>query len=406
MSKTQFKVVYDPPKSLGLAPTVEYVTLSNTCPHNHHHHTNLHPSLVLVHGVDGDPVKTWTWQDKNSPPVFWPADLLPIIRPTTRVLSFGFNAAMYHSNTTSTIRDRARNLLGLISARRADVNRPLILVGHCLGGLVVKQALCFANNEERFRPTASATKAVIFFGTPHNGADKSSWNLIADGYAALLTHLPGKGSAVSPMASAIIRYADELEEMKEDFAFLSPRYAITSFYETDHWRKSGQCIVPKMSARMMVPTEVAEAADGDHQAMCRFESADNVAFVTMCHRISEAVGEDTAQAPTKAQVSREEELGGTEMVLAVKSPEVVGPDRQSDAPRMVQAIEFNREDPAAKVMMDVLRGTSGKGTVVNNVFVVPAPVPAPVPAGHTPAVSVEVPQKPRKRGFGRFWRGK
>ncbi|KAH6624183.1 hypothetical protein B0J18DRAFT_465424 [Chaetomium sp. MPI-SDFR-AT-0129] len=346
MSKTQFKEVYDPFVSLGLTPTVD---------------------LVLVHGVDGDPAKTWTWQKKDSPPVFWPADLLPKERPTTRVLSFGFNAAMYHSNTTSTIRDRARNLLGLISARRAGSGtRPLILVGHCLGGLVIKQALCFANNEERYRPIASSTKAVIFFGTPHNGADKSSWNLIAKGYDALLGPLTKKGSAVSPMANAITRYADELEEMKEDFACLSPRYAITSFYETHTWGKTGQLIVPKMSARMMVSKEVAYGVEQDHQEMCRFENAKNDAFLMLRDRINEAVGEDTAagaaqkkgvntvQAPTKAQVGLEEEVGGIEMVLG-SSPEAVAPDRRTDTPRVVPVIEFNREDPAAKVVMDALR---------------------------------------------------
>ncbi|KAK4140979.1 uncharacterized protein C8A04DRAFT_31526 [Dichotomopilus funicola] len=394
MSKTQFREVYDPLVSLGLTPTVD---------------------LVLVHGVDGDPIKTWTWQEKDSPPVFWPADLLPKERPTTRVLSFGFNAAMYHSNTTSTIRDRARNLLGLISARRAGSgNRPLILVGHCLGGLVIKQALCFANNEERYRPIASATKAVIFFGTPHNGADKSSWNLIAEGYAALFRTLPGKSSAVSPMANAIIRYADELEEMKEDFACLSPRYAITSFYETHTWGKTGQLIVPKMSARMMVPTEVACDVEQDHQKMCRFENAENVTFVILCHRINEAVAEDTSggaargkgvnssQTPTKAQLGREEDTTGTEMVLPSKRPEVVASDRRSDAPRMVPEIELNREDPAVEVVMDAIRGASGKGVVVNNLFV----VPTPVPASHPPVVAAEVPQKSGKRGFGRLWRRK
>lgn len=52
-------------------------------------------SIILVHGLGGDRVKTWTWQDGERK-VFWPKDLLPQACPTARILSFGYNADFAH----------------------------------------------------------------------------------------------------------------------------------------------------------------------------------------------------------------------------------------------------------------------------------------------------------------------
>lgn len=49
--------------------------------------------LVLVHGLNGDPRKTWT--AKNG--VFWPTDLLPVTLKSAkaRILVYGYNADVY-----------------------------------------------------------------------------------------------------------------------------------------------------------------------------------------------------------------------------------------------------------------------------------------------------------------------
>lgn len=163
-----------------------------------------------------------------------------------------------------------------------------MFVGHCLGGLVVKQAMCFANSEPEYALIASATKGIIFFGTPHGGADKSSWKLVADGYSLL-------AGPLSSLVSAITRASDDLEEIKEDFVHLSPLYPITSFYETGYWGNTGKCIVSPTSARMMIGNEHAEAVDADHRAMCQFEDAEDAAFMVLCDQIAEAVGVDVVK---------------------------------------------------------------------------------------------------------------
>lgn len=49
-------------------------------------------SIVFVHGLGGDRLRTWTYQGGDGGTVFWPKDLLPVVCSTARILSFGYNA--------------------------------------------------------------------------------------------------------------------------------------------------------------------------------------------------------------------------------------------------------------------------------------------------------------------------
>ncbi len=97
-------------------------------------------SLVLVHGLGGDPIDTWTCKTV-SPSVFWPRDLLSKKQPRTRVLSFGYSASIYENTSIATIRDNARAMLDHLSCLRDEggEDRPIVFLGHCLGGLIVEQ---------------------------------------------------------------------------------------------------------------------------------------------------------------------------------------------------------------------------------------------------------------------------
>ena len=102
-------------------------------------------SVVLVHGLDGDPIETWEHITTGTKPqrrTVWPEKLLPKILPRVRVLSFGYNGDMYRSNSVAGIRGNAGALLSHLKSLRygVDQTRPIVFVAHCLGGLIVKQA--------------------------------------------------------------------------------------------------------------------------------------------------------------------------------------------------------------------------------------------------------------------------
>lgn len=62
--------------------------------------------------------------------------------------------------------------------RRKAPRRPLLLLGHSLGGLLIKQALINAhNNNEKYGDIKDATQGLAFFATPHDGGRQSLVNI-------------------------------------------------------------------------------------------------------------------------------------------------------------------------------------------------------------------------------------
>lgn len=52
-----------------------------------------------------------------------------------------------------------------------EATRPMLLVCHSLGGLILKQALCIANEQlYRYEHLINATSGIIFISTPHFGS--------------------------------------------------------------------------------------------------------------------------------------------------------------------------------------------------------------------------------------------
>ncbi|KAK5693985.1 hypothetical protein LTR97_009603 [Elasticomyces elasticus] len=96
--------------------------------------------VVFVHGLGGDSLATWTKDD-----ILWPKALLKERVPHARILTWGYDADPVHflrQQGHQTILSHAQGLLAdLKDMRESDEQkaRPIIFVGHSLGGLVIKQ---------------------------------------------------------------------------------------------------------------------------------------------------------------------------------------------------------------------------------------------------------------------------
>jgi hypothetical protein len=84
--------------------------------------------IIFVHGLYGHRVGTWT---KGS--VCWPRDLLGHDVKNARVITFGYASAMGTSGNVFS--EQAERLLTDITRVRIGTSRPIIFVGHGLGGL-------------------------------------------------------------------------------------------------------------------------------------------------------------------------------------------------------------------------------------------------------------------------------
>ncbi|KAK3941281.1 protein SERAC1 [Diplogelasinospora grovesii] len=219
----------------------------------------------LVHGLDGHPIRSWQADDANR--TVWPRDLLPTYLPKVRVLSFGYNATIRGSTSRAKIRDHARSLLQWLIDKREDDNakmRPLVFVGHSLGGVIIKQP-------ERFESIDASTSGIMFFATPHYALD-------ANDLEELVSHIVtrhGHEGATTPtnnMLMEIRRNRQVLTNVTDDFRSLLKRrpFGIVNFLEGDMTEVLGQVVVDKVKRHLLADEEDYMHLNGDHLGICKF----------------------------------------------------------------------------------------------------------------------------------------
>ena len=75
--------------------------------------------------------------------------------------------------------DRAPNVLGDLLNEPGFANGAFVLIGHSLGGLLIKQILrtcqSEALNDEKAASFLRRVEKIAFLGTPHAGADLAVW---------------------------------------------------------------------------------------------------------------------------------------------------------------------------------------------------------------------------------------
>jgi triacylglycerol esterase/lipase EstA (alpha/beta hydrolase family) len=179
-------------------------------------------SIIAVHGLNPrskkDASHAWdTWSTPAGPQGrLWLRDDLPQSVPGTRIFLYEYNSTAVYGQDRSTFIDKANELLEAIRTERDDaVTRPILLLGHSMGGLLIKQALVNAHNNPKYTPIKDATTGLAFFATPHHGGD---WKLVSlGGLAAKIATAVGfqKGD-------------DVLETLKEGSIF--------SDIVQEHWR--------------------------------------------------------------------------------------------------------------------------------------------------------------------------
>ncbi|KAK3632633.1 hypothetical protein LTR56_016241 [Elasticomyces elasticus] len=128
--------------------------------------------IVAVTGLAGHAFGSWAHTRRRM----WLRDYLPHdIQRRARVLVYGYSSQVQgHDTPTSILADHGNrfvNDLLRIRTHAACRDRPLILIGHSLGGLIIKQALAdLAPGLRSLLPV----KCVVFLGVPHGGLDQTA----------------------------------------------------------------------------------------------------------------------------------------------------------------------------------------------------------------------------------------
>jgi len=154
----------------------------------------------------------------------WLRDSLPQHIPKARVMTYGYDSGLQSSTNFSHLGDFARLLRVAITRILWSATRPLILVGHSLGGLLIKEALAQLV-ESDVSSLVDRVSGVLFFGVPHYGMDIESLTSMVKGQPnqPLLQSLQGVNSQVLGFQER--HFSKILEQMKNLKVFC--------FYETE-----------------------------------------------------------------------------------------------------------------------------------------------------------------------------
>lgn len=214
--------------------------------------------IIAVTGIGGRAIDSWKSGDH-----MWLRDSLGQdlskrgFKP--RILTYGYPSRLVDAHNNANLPAYAKEFLRLVKQllqRHAEEgkNRPLILVGHSFGGLIIKQALKIAHREKKKKGIpnlCSSTAYIALFGVPNLGLDNEAFLKMT------------KGQKNEELIQLLRFRSPFLEELDEDFGNYVKQYRwrIMAVYETKDsatrrrhgngdWTRDGPkvLVVPQWSA--------------------------------------------------------------------------------------------------------------------------------------------------------------
>lgn len=224
--------------------------------------------IVAVHGVNGHYLKSFT----DSTGCCWLRQLLPEDFPRCRVFSYDYGADMFPKVAMRTMSDLSSDFCEdlLSRAGRGEKSRPLVFIGHNLGGLLIKRLLVIANTTRRLKSIMDNTIGILFFGTPHRGTSKASWDLATGKLLGVFTR--GKFRTNKTLLHELEITSAQVQSIQADFLRLLSPLLIFTFYE-ELATKSVGIVVERSSTILSVPNEKAISLHATHRDLCRYSDS-------------------------------------------------------------------------------------------------------------------------------------
>ncbi|KUI64917.1 Vegetative incompatibility protein HET-E-1 [Cytospora mali] len=272
--------------------------------------SNVLVHIVFVHGLGGGSAHTWT---KDS--VFWPRDLLPSQDGYSNAAmhSFGYDSDFKASNILD-ICDFAKSLLGnmLDNPCISNSSSPIILVGHSMGGLVIKKAYILAKQGSFYTTLGDRIRSIYFIATPHQGSD----------HATTLSRIFRTSPSLRPYLKDLQRNSDEVKAINEEFPVHCQDLILHSFYESRPLSIPGvgkKLIVEKTNAVLSYQNERSELLNGDHRSICKFDTPEDSNYITIHRALTNTIRAITTPMPEVNRESEKESVSSSE-----RRDEVIG----------------------------------------------------------------------------------
>ncbi|KAI5853549.1 hypothetical protein BZA05DRAFT_336614, partial [Tricharina praecox] len=209
-------------------------------------------SVVAVTGLAGHAFGSWRSRETHQ---MWLKDFLPQDIINIRIMTYGYDSRLAGQPTSSMkICDYKSHFLQQLKNFRPNAeHRPIIFLGHSLGGILILQANpatlpdTFSNRNPHHRSILDATQGIFFFGTPHQGLRTEE-----------LETMVGSNTQAANFLAQLKQGSDFLINQKEDLLHICKRFkrTIISFHETVETstvkRVNCECFAPSRADYLLI----------------------------------------------------------------------------------------------------------------------------------------------------------
>ncbi|KAL8731525.1 MAG: hypothetical protein Q9166_003371 [cf. Caloplaca sp. 2 TL-2023] len=252
--------------------------------------------IVFVHGAYGHPINSFASHyvapglDRSSIEKCWPRDELPKLLEAMnifpRVLTYGWQAKVWLSPSGKVSQAANDFRSHLQHARLEAPNRPLIFIGHGLGGILIKDAVnstIYADLEKGHFETP--VKLCCFLATPQREVDQHGDFASVLAAMGMLRDPP---SQLHPLALQVRN--PTLRSVSSEFDALRNEYGISLLSAAESEKTKNQYVVPEEAAVLSETFKDRIEFRCNHRDLARLpDSVTNRSngLRVMCDRISE-----------------------------------------------------------------------------------------------------------------------
>lgn len=229
---TQRRFIVDPPGELTHdETTVDIVTVP--CPGGHPQRTWTRDGLMGRY-FGAPSMRDAEVHESERPGPSWVRQGIRREADCARILLYE-HAAIVDGTTLSSLADSLLEDLQMLRDEERR-ERPVVFIGHSVGGIVVKMALGKASRDARYEGILKQCYGVAFFGTPHQGSSYFAMPSLASGIQSLLQlsyPLPTSITDDLRVGNSVLLHIDD------EFKAISTDLRVWTFYETIDSKLSG-----------------------------------------------------------------------------------------------------------------------------------------------------------------------
>ncbi|AQR64423.1 hypothetical protein BXU06_04630 [Aquaspirillum sp. LM1] len=149
------------------------------------------PVVILIHGLNGHFLDSWR-PDGTPPDACWPHWLSEDSGCDVYLLEYDASLSRWQHQAMP-LPDQGDQVASLLSVHPKLVERQLVLIGHSMGGLVIKTLITQSMHKDdpRHQAMVRRIRGVVFIATPHQGAELAN---LAQAIGKLLRPNPQVGN--------------------------------------------------------------------------------------------------------------------------------------------------------------------------------------------------------------------